>query len=293
MNFARNEEEQNLVAFQHRGAILYRCCRPLAPGEELLVYGIPYLLPRHAAGVLGTEPTHQAVLAEAVRRIQEDRQRRGPHRAVVMAHCFAAGGQSTESERSLEQGGLEAVSPRVFENFDYAALGHLHGRQRLSPTIRYSGSPLPFSFAEAEQVKGCWLLRFEEDLEVEEVLWDEHVRLARLTGSLQELLESPEYAWAEERWCQITLTDTERPAHPMERLRTRFPHTLQLKFSGLPQREGISYAKTVAAAEKDPVEACAAFYDRVRRRPLDDEERGELASVVRAASARLEEGERA
>ena len=263
-------------------------------GRDILIYGIPYLEPRHAAGILGTQPTHQAVLAEAARRIQEDWAHHPDSRAVIMAHCFAVGGSETDSERSLEQGNLAAVGTGIFSPFDYAALGHLHGRQQLSETIRYSGSPLPFSFSETEQRKGYWILDFAaEGLRISGGLWQEHLKLARLRGTLEQLLSDPDYAWAEDCLCQITLTDRQRPVHPMERLRKRFPETLELRFSGLSERKAISYARTVAAAQS-PEQICSSFYARVRQRELSGSEQRVVEGAVREAehSLRTTEGER-
>ena len=152
--------------------------------------------------------------------------------SVVLAHTFASGGISSDSERDLSIGGVGAVPLDLFDGFGYTALGHLHGRQELSPAVRYSGSPLAYSFSEAKHRKGSWLV--EVDAEgiggVREVLWDAPRTLAVLRGKLDDLLESEDFAWAETAYCQITLTDEARPAQAMDRLRARFPDTLVLGF---------------------------------------------------------------
>ena len=120
----------------------------------------------------------------------------------------------------------------MFEGFDYAALGHLHGRQTLSESVRYSGSPLAYSFSEAGQVKGSWLV----DLGPSGVTCAEFLEapvprpLARIRGTLDDLLETQQFAHAEPAWVQATLTDDVRPGHAMERLRRRFPHALAIAF---------------------------------------------------------------
>ena len=77
---------------------------------------------------------------------------------MVLAHTFASGGISSDSERDLSIGGVGAVPLDLFDGFSYTALGHLHGRQELSPAVRYSGSPLAYSFSEARHKKGGWLV---------------------------------------------------------------------------------------------------------------------------------------
>ena len=75
-----------------------------------------------------------------------------------MAHVFATGGEPSESEREIVVGGLATVPTSVFAGIDYAALGHLHGPQRLAEHVRYSGSPLPYSFSEERHRKSSWLV---------------------------------------------------------------------------------------------------------------------------------------
>ena len=152
--------------------------------------------------------------------------------SVVLAHTFASGGISSDSERDLSIGGVGAVPLDLFDGFGYTALGHLHGRQELSPAVRYSGSPLAYSFSEAKHKKGSWLVDVDADGigAVREVLWEAPRTLAVLRGKLDELLSAEDYAWAEAAYCQITLTDAQRPAQAMERLRARFPDTLVLGF---------------------------------------------------------------
>lgn len=280
----------------HLRTRLEDCARPVELSEDVLVYGIPYLDPRASAARLGVEPTHGEVLRAALDAAREDLARRRAARpgarAVVMAHCFAVGAEPSDSERILASGHLGAVPASLFEGFDYAALGHLHGRQRVAETVRYSGSPLRFSFSETRQTKGYWLVDLDAGgVRVEGGEWEHQLPLAQLRGSLAELLEAPEHAWAEESLCQVTLMDEERPAHPMERLRARFPRTLELAFSGLRAREEVSYARRMAAA-RTPGEACEAFYDRVRGRALDEAERRDTADAV-AEAVRREAGEEA
>ncbi|HYH76195.1 MAG TPA: exonuclease subunit SbcD, partial [Arthrobacter sp.] len=125
-----------------------------ADGRALLaIYGIPWLEPRLVASQLGVETaSHFEVTRAATDLIRADLRRRARHGTVhsmVLAHTFASGGISSDSERDLSIGGVGAVPLDLFDGFSYTALGHLHGRQSLSPQVRYSGSPLAYSFSEA------------------------------------------------------------------------------------------------------------------------------------------------
>ncbi len=195
------------------------------------VYGIPYLDPDIARRTWQLESrSHQAALTEAMRRIRVDlaTQPRGT-RSVVLAHAFVAGGQPSDSERDIEVGGVSRVPTTVFEGIDLVALGHLHGAQVLAPQIRYSGSPLAYSFSESGHTKGSWL----SELGGEATFVPAPVPrpLSRVSGTLAQVLVDPTLAEVEDHWLQVTLTDAVRARFPMEQLKQRFPHTLSLQFA--------------------------------------------------------------
>ncbi len=258
-----------------------------APGAVLAIYGIPWLEPRLVAEQLGAEPaSHFAVTRAATDRIRADLGRRsaeGTVHSVVLAHTFASGGISSDSERDLSIGGVGAVPLDLFEDFSYTALGHLHGRQTLSPTVRYSGSPLAYSFSEAKHTKGSWLIDVgpEGVTGISELSWAAPRKLAVLRGGISELLESGDHAWAEDAYCQITLTDAPRPQQAMERLRARFPDTLVLGFDpqGGPAKASSSYSTRLAEAQDD-LAVCCGFLDHVRGRDADDAEQLALTAAL-------------
>jgi len=261
-------------------------------GATLACYGIPYLEPRLCAEELGTQsPSHTAVTQAALLRIRADlaaRRAGGTVHALVLAHTFASGGITSDSERDLSIGGVGAVPLDLFDGLDYVALGHLHGRQQLSHAVRYSGSPLPYSFSEAGHRKGGCLVEFDAAglAGVEEISWETGRRLAVLKGTMDELLASPEHVWAEDAYCQITVTDDDRPLRAMERLRKRFPDTLVLAFepaSG-PQRSAHTYSERIAKAQDD-LEICCGFLEHVRSRATDGGERELLIEALGKAAA--------
>jgi exonuclease SbcD len=202
------------------------------------VHGIPYLDPDAVR-----EPwdlparSHAAALGEAMRRVRADLAgRSAATRSVVLAHAFVAGDgaepEASESERDISVGGVSIVPTGLFDGISYSALGHLHGRHILTESVRYSGSPLAYSFSEASHRKGSWLV----DLGPHGVSAAEFVDapvprpLARLRGDLETLLTDPSLSRHESSWVQVSLTDERRPMQAMERLRRRFPHTLVLGF---------------------------------------------------------------
>ncbi|MGG5257072.1 exonuclease SbcCD subunit D [Phycicoccus avicenniae] len=262
--------------------------RPVLLGD-VAVHPLPYLEPALVADALGaTERTHAAVLRAAMDRVRADAAGRGG-RTVVMAHAFVSGGLASDSERDISVGGVSAVPVEVFDGVDYTALGHLHGRQRVSESVRYSGSPVAMSFSEWSHRKGGLLVDLGgADVVVEEVDAPVQRPLAVLRGHLEDLLADPRHAAAEDAWCQVTLTDPSRPLGAMERLRRRFPHTLELRFEPEgPVRELRPYSARVRA--ESPVDVCCDFLDHVRAgQGADTDERALLEEAVEAS--RVERG---
>jgi exonuclease SbcD len=210
---------------------------PVLLGDEhgpVAVHPIPYLDPESVREPWGLAArSHEAALSEAMRRVRADLAARpAATRSVVLAHAFVAGGEPSESERDISVGGVSLVPTSLFDGVTYTALGHLHGRHTLTGSVRYSGSPLAYSFSETQHRKGSWLVELGADGlgAVEFVDAPVPRPLARLRGTLEELLTSADHARHERSWVQATLTDPVRPLQAMERLRTRFPHALVLAF---------------------------------------------------------------
>ncbi|HEY3015355.1 MAG TPA: exonuclease SbcCD subunit D [Nocardioides sp.] len=210
---------------------------PVLLGDEhgpVAVHGLPYLDPDAMRGVWDLPGrSHEAALSEAMKRVRADLAARPTGtRSVVLAHAFVAGARPSDSERDISVGGVSMVPTSVFDGVGYVALGHLHGRQTLTDAIRYSGSPLAYSFSEADQRKGSWLVELGADGVTSCDFVDAPVPrpLARLRGTLDELLSDPRHERHTGSWVQATLTDDVRPGRAMDRLTRRFPHTLVLGF---------------------------------------------------------------
>jgi exonuclease SbcD len=255
---------------------------PVLLGDDhgaVAVYGLPYLDPDHLREPWSLPArSHEAALGEAMSRVRADLAGRpGGTRSVVLAHAFVAGDgvgtvRASDSERDISVGGVSIVPTTLFEGIDYTALGHLHGRHTLTETVRYSGSPLAYSFSEATQLKGSWLV----ELGAAGVISADFVEapvprpLARLRGPLADLLADPALSAHEHSWVQVTLTDEERPAQAMEALRRRFPHTLVLGFepSGGPRATPASRP----APGRSDLDIAADFLAEMRGRPATEPE---------------------
>ncbi|MFF3984228.1 exonuclease SbcCD subunit D [Streptomyces sp. NPDC001797] len=256
---------------------------------DVAFYGLPYLEPALVKDEFAVERAgHETVLAAAMDRVRADLAARpAGTRSVVLAHAFVTGGEPSDSERDITVGGVAAVPAGVFDGVDYVALGHLHGCQTITGRVRYSGSPLAYSFSEAEHRKSMWLVDLAGDGTVTAERLDCPVPrpLARLRGTLDDLLADPALAPHEDAWVEATLTDPVRPADPMARLTDRFPHTLSLVFDPdrAPDDPDVSYARRLAGRTDRQI--AEDFVAHVRGAGPDEHELavlGEAFDAVRA-----------
>ncbi|ORM06370.1 metallophosphoesterase family protein [Prescottella equi] len=201
-------------------------------------YGIPYLEPEITRTELGVPQarSHAEILDVAMAKIRADLDERRAGapglRSVLLAHAFVVGGEATGSERSISVGGVETVSASAFDGVDYVALGHLHSPQTLAENVRYSGSPLPYSFGERSHRKAVWLVDVDAaGLATVERLDLPVVRgLSQVTGTLDELLSDAAFDSAEDHYVSAVLTDALRPVDAMRALQTRFPYAVHMEW---------------------------------------------------------------
>lgn len=254
-------------------------------------YGIPYLEPaivRHRWE--GVElRSHAQTLDHAMSLVRADLADRGG-RSVAIAHCFAAGVESTPGlEREIRQGGLYLVPLPVFDGPDYVALGHIHGRQVLSERVRYAGAPLHYGFGEADKPRGSWLVELDADglSTVDWLALPVPRRLVVLRGTLDELLSDARFAGNEDDWVSAQYTDATPQPDPMRRLQQRFAHCATVVHApDAPHAsDALDYAARVRSA-RDDAELFDAFLAHVRAgEGASETERALIRDVVDARTA--------
>jgi exonuclease SbcD len=171
----------------------------------------------------------------------------------------------------------------VFDGLSYTALGHLHGAQRIAGQVRYSGSPLAFSFSERNHTKSVTMVDIDVDGAVTIELLPTPVPrpLREIRGRLEDLLANDDPTLARS-WVKAVLTDARRPMAPMERLREKWPYTLVLDFA--PEGVVVDPATDLARIREasDPVEICAHFMEWVDATRPDKAHEDTLRSTVEA-----------
>jgi exonuclease SbcD len=223
------------------------------PSEDftLLAYGIPYLEPDVDAGPdlerqWPVDSSQSAVLAEAMRRINLDVEARKkvaskPLRVLVATHAFVEGARKSDSERNIKDvsvGGLGQTSSSVFAGADYVAMGHIHRPHATSEIkgpgstlLRYSGSPIPFSFSERDHEK--LVLKVEiskdgvKDADIESLFTPTIRGMKQLEGTMAELMSEQHKETSD--WLKVVLTDKEIPVNVFDTLKRKFDHLLDLE----------------------------------------------------------------
>jgi exonuclease SbcD len=222
------------------------------------IYGIPYLEPtliRHHYPEAALR-THEQALAFAMGRVRDDLAAR-EGRSVVLSHCFAVGVAASDVERDITSGGLDLVPLGVFDGPDYVALGHIHSRSALSDRVRYSGSPLHYSFTEGNRARGGWLVELDA-AGLASVDWVD------FPGTLAELLADESLAPVEGHWIKAIVTDTVRPLDGMRQLQQRFPHCVALEYRPAVVHDAGSETYAERLVEKTDQQIVGGFVEFVR-----------------------------
>lgn len=198
-------------------------------------YPLPYVEPATVRQVFDCEAaSHEAAMKVLLEQVQRHDSQGLPK--VVVSHCFLDGGSESESERPLSIGGADKITPTLFTEFDYVALGHLHGPQyKGAEHVRYSGSILKYSFSEQHQHKSVTLVELGAQTPI-------NIRLLPLTsvrdvrileGELDTLLIQGKTDAKREDYLMIRLLDKHAILDAMGKLRAVYPNVLHLERKGL------------------------------------------------------------
>lgn len=190
-------------------------------------------------------------------------------RNVLMSHQFVTN-NGAEPERCdselLSIGGVDQVDARLFDSFDYVALGHIHGPQKVyRDTVRYCGSPLKYSFSEWRHKKSVTIVELKEKNQVElEMIPLIPLRdLRQIKGRLEDLLDPTVYTQGNpEDYLRVILTDEEQLYDPIGQLRHIYPNIMRLDLENrYTKKEDSSETAPDAVNLQSPLAMFAEFYE--------------------------------
>lgn len=147
---------------------------------------------------------------------------------ILMCHCFVSGSVLSESDRTAMVGGSSVVPSGIFDGFDYVAMGHLHKAQDRGYNIRYSGSPIKYSFSEASHLKTITMLEIENGIKYEEleIVPLRETRIIR--GTFDEVLEFANHDMKRDDFIKIEITDMYAGMEAVELFRTYYANLLNI-----------------------------------------------------------------
>jgi exonuclease SbcD len=225
--------------------------------------------------------SHHSVLAQALRAA---RSRRRSPRSLAVAHAFVSGALPSESERLLTVGGTAEVGTELFDGFDYVALGHLHRPQRVRAgldTIRYSGTPLPYSFSETHP-KQVLIVDMAADgwSDVRSIEVPVGRPVATVTGTIDELLAAGAHERAVGSFVRAVLTDRGYVVDAKSRLLARFPHVVEVVHEPAAAEGLAGVASPERRRRLAPLDAAVGFWLDVTGEEPEEVERSLLESVL-------------
>lgn len=253
---------------------------------EVNIYLIPFLRPSVVRSFFPDVEIED--YTDALRTIIEDLQVDTSRRNVVLAHQFvtAAGAlpETCDSEQ-LSVGGLDRVDGSVFSPFDYTALGHLHGPQRVgSETIRYAGSPLKYSFSELHQKKSVTVaeLRAKGETEIRQIPLQPRREMIELRGTFEEILEEArKKGELQTDYYHMILTDETDVVDALSRLREYYPNIMMLDYDNRRTRSQKEVEQLDRVEERTPGELFAALYEQQNGQEMDSDRKEYLDGLIR------------
>ena len=203
-------------------------------------------------------------------------------RSIAISHAFVMGGEVGGSERTLSVGGSEQVSPHVFKNFHYTALGHLHGPQRMGADhIRYSGSPLKYSFDEHGQKKSFTIIDMDTNgnIDISTIPVEAKRDVVILEGYFEDLLNNTALQTKhKDDYVQARLLDTMPIMDGMAKLRQVYHRCMTIELVGRVATPMVDMGDAVFK-ELNERELFNQFAETVWKEPLTEAEQSYIDSV--------------
>ena len=255
---------------------------------ELCIYLLPFIKPavvRHALedtpdmeGKTLPESYHDAVRL-AVERMAVDSSKRN----ILIAHQFVTGAGRCDSEE-VSVGGLDNVDADVFDPFDYVALGHIHSPQHLKrETVRYCGTPLKYSFSEADQEKSVTVVEFKEkgNVRISAIPLVPLHDMRRIRGTYLEVTALSFYQNTDiEDYVQITLTDEEDIPDGLQKLRIIYPNLMRLEYDNSRTKQSRIIERAEEIEQKSELELFAEFYELQNNQEMSGEQAAFVEQLI-------------
>lgn len=243
---------------------------------------LPFIKPIHVKGYFPN--TKIETYTDAVEAALSSLEKEPSLRRVLMTHQFVLGASRCDSE-DISVGGLDFVDATIFEPFDYVALGHIHSPQDVTkPTIRYCGTPLKYSFSEADQEKAATIVTMEEKgtVRIKTVPLHPKREMHHLRGTYEELTLKSFYenTTYQQDYIYITLTDEEDIPDAVSRLQVIYRNLMKLDYDNQRTRSNQQIQGAEAIETKTPMDLFEELYELQNNQPMSEEQRSFATSLM-------------
>ncbi len=248
------------------------------------IHLLPFIRPSIVRHVFEDEADSVTDVQSAVQMVIRHMEIDPADRNVLVAHQFVTGASQCESE-DIQVGGLDNIDAAVFDLFDYTALGHIHSPQNVgNGTVRYCGTPLKYSFSEADQEKSVTVVELEEKGNVKtRLLLLRPLRdMRKIRGTYLELTARSFYQDMNcSDYIQVTLTDEDDVPDGLQKLRVIYPNIMQLLYDN--KRTGTIQEIDAAQAveEKTEIELFREFYELQNNQPMTKQQEDFAEQLIR------------
>ena len=248
---------------------------------ETAFYLVPFLKPayvRHVDPDAKIETYHQAF-----QYVTDHLKIDGSRRNVIAAHQFVTGASRCDSEE-VSVGGMDNIDASLFEKFDYAALGHIHGPQSITKdTIRYCGTPLKYSFSESRHEKSVTIVELKEkgNIIIRTVPLIPEKDMREIKGTYDQITELSFYRNTDtEDYLHITLTDEEDIPDVLTKLRVIYPNIMKLDYDNTRTKKNQEMQEIENIEKRSPIELFGEFYKQQNNKELNEEQTKILNGLI-------------
>lgn len=244
------------------------------------IWLLPFFKPAHVNGVL--VDNNFSSYGEAAKALLNCVEIDFSKRNIILVHQFVTwkGAAERSESETMSLGGVDEIDASLFFDFDYAALGHLHSPQRMGKdTVRYAGSPMPYSFSEIRQKKGITVVELKEKgtVDLDFIPLETKRKFREIKGPLQELIKAAKAEGGSDDYIRCILTDKEALLDPIGQLRSVYPNLMTLEFE---QRETECETEiTIDAEDIKPDELFSRFFQKQNDREMNETQQKLLQKI--------------
>jgi len=248
---------------------------------EVCIYMLPFVRPASVRKYFPDQDinSYEKAVESCIKSMNVDRSKRN----ILIAHQFVTGAKRSDSEE-INVGGLDNVSEKIFDCFDYVALGHIHGPQRIGrDSLRYSGTPLKYSFSECGHKKSLSRVTINQkgNVDVEEIPLTPLHDMRTIRGTFDEVCAQGKSGHFDAKdYIGITLTDEEEIPSGVDKLRNVFPNLMSVEYDNSRTRINSQIENLDDVKGISPLELFDMLYEQQNARHLSDVQKKYLAAMI-------------